>query len=162
MQYPSKLLKGNNTETTEFGNNFQDTFGDLAFKLVILNTLYSLDIKSQSQMRKSRELQLGKTLEQFNSNGEATYSQIVSNLQALNEFLKRNEFIEGSEPKYCDLIVAANFQWIKILNYGLHKRLLRDLDPLVGTWFSKMECLFDGFLKGLPIVEGRESISSKL
>ncbi|KXN68932.1 hypothetical protein CONCODRAFT_79592, partial [Conidiobolus coronatus NRRL 28638] len=162
IQYPSKPLKGNIPEITEFANNFQHTFGALAFKLVILNTLYSLDIKSQNQMRKSRELEFGQTLEQFNSNGEATYNQIISNLQPLNEFLKYNEFIEGEEPKYCDIIVASNFQWIKILNYGLHKRLLRDLDPVVGAWFSKMERLFDGFLKGLPIVEGREFISSKL
>lgn len=100
----------------------------------------------QIYFRESRELRLGRTLEEASAAREAGLAAYRATLEPLRSMLGYQPFIGGLSPLFCDYIVFGAFQWVRITSTF---RLLDPADP-VADWFERCLDLHGGIGRSVP------------
>jgi glutathione S-transferase len=101
-----------------------------------------IDTDDRAYFRRSREAQLGMTLEQYSATRHTAFPAFVKICAPLQRTLAEQPFLAGPAPAYVDYVVFSVFQWARI---GSPHDILdsTDLDA-VRAWRGRMIFLHDG------------------
>lgn len=99
------------------------------------------DTENAAYFRKSRELRLGKTLEEVHAGRDALLDGFRASLDPLRARLTEGDYLSGDAPAWFDYCVFGTFQWARIAsNY----EVLAEEDSLV-VWRERMLDLYGGY-----------------
>lgn len=96
--------------------------------------------------RTSRERRIGKSLEAFCANRDASLPVFLQQLTPLRLSLSGQHFLCGSRAQFPDYIVFGAFQWARCVSA---REILPAADPL-RAWFERMLQLFGGLGASAP------------
>lgn len=99
-----------------------------------------LSPEDQAYFRRSREERFGMSLEECRQATQQRFDSLKSRLDPLRLMLKRQPFIGGESPLFCDYIVFGAFQWSRICS---PVEMLEADDP-VHDWFQSLLDLYGG------------------
>ena len=99
--------------------------------------------KDQDYFRTSREMRLGKSLEEVVANRDATLPAYREGLDPLRALLREQPFVGGPTPSYADYIPFSLLQWAA--NVSQFPVLAPD-DPLT-AWCDRVADLHDGLAR---------------
>jgi len=128
---------------------FQDAIKQTAWSkvpIVVLQILHSrLSGDAAAHVRKIREAQVGKTIEEFSEGAEAQwagYRDGYGRVATWYDRVENSQFIGGgTNPTYADLVVASNLKWIKYLA-GEDSKEWKDISSWHGgKWVKLIEKL---------------------
>ncbi len=100
----------------------------------------------QAYFRQSREARFGRTLEEVAEAGRERVKSLSERLDPMRIVLKRQPFLGGAGPLFCDYIVFGAFQWARTTS---PTRVLEAEDP-VADWFDRCLDLHDGIGRSVP------------
>jgi glutathione S-transferase len=101
-----------------------------------------IDPGDRTYFRRSRETQLGMTLEQYCADREAALPDLLQGCAPLERTLSEQPFLAGPAPAYVDYIVFSVFQWARI---GSPRDVLSgaaNMDAM-RAWRTRMVSLYD-------------------
>jgi glutathione S-transferase len=110
---------------------------------VYADFIWSIDPIDRAYFRKSRETQLGMTLEQYSATRDAAMPELVQTCLLLDRTLSDQPFLAGEAPAYVDYVVFSVFQWARI---GSPRDVLAETDKLnaIRDWRTRMIGLYGG------------------
>ncbi|MGV8939293.1 MAG: glutathione S-transferase family protein [Allorhizobium sp.] len=94
----------------------------------------------QAYFRESREIRLGRTLEEAASGRDDKIAAFPAKLEPLRQMLKHQPFIGGEAPLFADYIIFGALQWLRIASGSIY--LAAD-DP-AALWFERCLDLYEG------------------
>jgi glutathione S-transferase len=102
-----------------------------------------IDPDDRAYFRRSRETQLGMTLEQYCADRDVALPDLLASCAVLERTLSEQPFLAGSVPAYVDYVVFSVFQWARI---GSPRDVLRGATNLdtMRAWRTRMVALYDG------------------
>ncbi|MBR2118795.1 MAG: glutathione S-transferase family protein [Pseudomonadota bacterium] len=100
----------------------------------------------QAYFRKTREVRLGKTLEQAAANRDEAVETFRQSLNPMRLTLKTQPWLGGASPNYADYIVFGPFQWARATSPF---KLLKEDDPIY-AWREKLLDAFGGMARNSP------------
>jgi glutathione S-transferase len=111
--------------------------------------IWCLDPGDRAYFRRSREAQLGMSLEQFSAGRDASLPLFLDACMPLQRTLTEQPFLAGPEPAYVDYIVFSVFQWARI---GSPRDVLGDAATFgaLRAWRSRMVELHGGLGDRFP------------
>jgi len=102
--------------------------------------------EDQIYFRHSRESRFGMSLEECRQATQERFDSLQGRLDPLRFMLKRQPFIGGESPHFCDYIVFGAFQWSRICS----PVKMLDADDPVHEWFESLLDLYDGLGRSVP------------
>jgi glutathione S-transferase len=111
-------------------------------KQIYVDFIRCIDPGDREYFRKSREAQLGMTLEQFSADRDSARPALLAACQPLESTLSEQPFLAGPSPAYVDYVVFSVFQWARI---GSPRDVLHDAAtvPNLRHWRARMVALYD-------------------
>jgi glutathione S-transferase len=105
--------------------------------------VWCLDPADRAYFRRSREAQLGMTLEQYSATRDAALGEFIGICLPLELTLSEQPFLAGATPAYVDYVVFSVFQYARI---GSPRDVLVDPAtlPAVQAWRDRMIGLHGG------------------
>lgn len=100
----------------------------------------------QAYFRKTREVRLGKTLEQAAANRDEAVETFRQSLTPMRLTLKTQPWLGGASPNYADYIAFGPFQWARATSPF---KLLKEDDPIY-AWREKLLDAFGGMARSSP------------
>ena len=100
----------------------------------------------QAYFRKTREVRLGKTLEQAAANRDEAVETFRQSLNPMRLTLKTQPWLGGASPNYANYIVFGPFQWARATSPF---KLLKEDDPIY-AWREKLLDAFGGMARNSP------------
>jgi glutathione S-transferase len=140
---PSLFGGGIGRGATRLVNIWSDTvLGRTMRKQIYADFIRCIDPGDRDYFRRSRETQLGMTLEQYCADREAALSDLLEACTPLERTLSEQSFLAGEAPAYVDYIVFSVFQWARI---GSPRDVLADMTKMAATraWRTRMVALYD-------------------
>lgn len=113
------------------------------FQALAYDIFTGLDARDQAYFRTSRELRLGKSLEDAHKHQPENLARFKKQLWPYDNTLKSQDFMGGDQATYVDYILYGLFQWAK----GVSPARLLDEDDLLYGWRGRMDELFGGLGK---------------
>ncbi len=112
--------------------------------------IWTLDYADRAYFRRTREAQVGMTLEQYSATRDAALPALVETCLLLDRTLTDQPFLAGEAPAYVDYVVFSLFQWARV---GSPRDVLDQTDKLnaIRTWRTKMIGLFDNLADRFPL-----------
>ena len=112
-----------------------------------------IDPGDRAYFRRSRETQLGMTLEQSSADRDAALPAALAVCAPLERTLSEQQFVAGGAPAYVDYIIFSVFQWARI---GSPRDVLADATTMNATreWRARMVAMHGGLgdrFAGYPI-----------
>jgi glutathione S-transferase len=103
--------------------------------------IWTIDPADRAYFRRSREAQLGMTLEQYSATRDAALPALVETCLLLDRTLTDQPFLAGEAPAYVDYAVFSIFQWARV---GSPRDVLAQTDKLnaIKAWRSQMIGLY--------------------
>jgi glutathione S-transferase len=134
-----------------FINAWADTtLSATSFPLVAADVWTKLRPEDQPYFRRTRELRLGRTLEEAAVGREVDVEAFRKALTPLRQILQTQPFFGGNSANYGDYIVFGIFQWARAVSPF---KLLKEDDP-VFAWRERLLDAFDGMPRkslGYPV-----------
>jgi glutathione S-transferase len=93
-----------------------------------------IDPGDRDYFRRSRETQLGMSLEQFSADRNASMPALIEACAPLERTLVEQPFIAGQAPAYVDYVIFSVFQWARI---GSPRDVLADTTNMDATRASR-------------------------
>lgn len=125
-------------------NIWSDTvLGPAMRQQIYMDFIRCIDPGDRHYFRRSREAQLGMTLEQYSADRDAALPAFLTVCAPLQRTLSEQPFLAGDTPAYVDYVIFSVFQWARIgsprdvLPEGANVDALRD-------WRRRMVALYDG------------------
>jgi len=115
------------------------------FPALARDILDVLDDQDQAYYRKTREVRLGRSLEEVAADQENSLKAFRKQLIPYNLTLKNEDFFSGTAPAYPDYIIYSIFQWAR----GVSPATLLEEDEPLFQWRERMDNLFDGLGKSV-------------
>jgi len=104
--------------------------------------IWSIDPVDRAYFRRSREAQLGMTLEQYSDSREAALPGLIETCLLLDRTLTDQPFLAGEAPAYVDYVVFSVFQWARV---GSPRDVLAEMKlDAIRAWRAQMIALFGG------------------
>jgi glutathione S-transferase len=105
--------------------------------------IWSIDPSDRAYFRRSREAQLGVTLEQLSATRDAAMPELIDTCMLLQRTLSDQPFLAGEAPAYVDYVVFSVFQWARV---GSPRDVLAVTEKLtaIAAWRGRMIALYDG------------------
>jgi glutathione S-transferase len=129
---------------TRLVNIWSDTvLGEATRQQIYMEFIKCIDPGDRDYFRRSREAQLGVTLEQYSAGRDAALPVFLAICAPLQHTLSEQPFLAGEVPAYVDYIIFSVFQWARIgsprdvLPEGAGVDALRD-------WRQRMVGLYEG------------------
>lgn len=96
--------------------------------------------EDQAYFRKSREVRLGRTLEEISGDWENEAAAFAAKLEPMRHVLRFQKYLGGDGPLFADYILFGALQWARVAS---PKPLLKADDP-VSDWFQRCLDLHGG------------------
>ena len=129
---------------TRLVNIWSDTVLGTAMRpQIYADFIRCIDPGDRDYFRRSREAQVGMTLEQYSADPDATLPALLSVCAPLERTLSEQAFLAGDAPAYVDYVIFSVFQWARI---GSPRDALPEgsgVDAL-RAWRGRMIALYDG------------------
>ncbi len=105
--------------------------------------IWCIDPDDRAYFRRSREAQLGMTLETYAAGREQALAAFLDICAPLERTLGEQQFLAGAAPAYIDYVVFSVFQWARI---GSPRDVLAKPATMAATraWRARMVALYDG------------------
>ncbi len=105
--------------------------------------IWCIDPPDRAYFRRSRETQLGMTLEDYSATRDAALPALAETCLPLHRTLTEQPFLAGQAPAYVDYVVFSVFQWARI---GSPRDVLAQMPALgaVRAWRARMIALHGG------------------
>ena len=105
--------------------------------------IWCIDPGDRAYFRRSREAQLGMTLEDFSASREAALPGLIAACAPLERTLSEQPFLAGDAPAYVDYVVFSLFQWARV---GSPRDVLPDTAKTAAmrAWRARMVALYGG------------------
>lgn len=116
-------------------------------RLVLVEIPTHLDETDRAYFRRSREMFLGKSLEDYCADREAYLPTFRARLAPLRATLEQQLFLAGAAPAWADYVVFAGFQWAR--SVSTLPLLASDDLPLL-NWCDRLLDAFDGEARNAP------------
>lgn len=140
-QLPSLFKGEGGRATARFVEGFSQVVLHAAVTRIALMDIHAmLAPVDQAYFRDSREIRLGRTLEEAASGRDAEIAAFAQKLEPLRQMLKHQPFLGGETPLFADYIVFGALQWLRITAGSVP--LAAD-DP-AGLWFERCLDLYEG------------------
>jgi glutathione S-transferase len=112
--------------------------------------VWSIDPADRAYFRRSREAQLGMTLERYSATRDAVLPALIETCLLLDRTLTDQPFLAGEAPAYVDYVVFSVFQWARV---GSPRDVLAQTDKLnaIRTWRTEMIALYDNLGDRFPL-----------
>jgi glutathione S-transferase len=142
---------------TRLLNLWSDTvLGRAMRRQIYVDFIWCIDPGDRAYFRRSREAQLGMTLEQYCADRDAALADFIEACAPLERTLSEQKFVAGETPAYVDYVVFSVFQWARI---GSPRDVLPDTMKLDATraWRARMVALYGGLgdrFPGYPVDRG--------
>jgi glutathione S-transferase len=96
-------------------NHWSDTILGVAIRrLIAADFIYCLAPEDRAYYRRSREAQIGCTLEAWCADRERWLAEFAATIAPLEQTLTEQAYIAGSEPAYADYVVFSAFQYARL------------------------------------------------
>jgi len=130
---------------------FINAWGDVAvvggiFPLIVADIPAHLGPADQTYFRASREVRLGRKLEDAAAERDVAVVAFRRSLEPLRLTLRSQPFLGGTAANYADYIVFGGFQWARAVSAF---KLLEEGDP-IHAWREKLLDAFDGLARKSP------------
>jgi glutathione S-transferase len=128
---------------TRLVNIWSDTTLGAAMRRQIYGDfIWCIDPGDRAYFRRSREAQLGTTLEEYNASRDDALPAFIAACTPLERTLSEQPFLAGDAPAYVDYVVFSVFQWARV---GSPRDVLSDKGktPSLCDWRTRMVALFD-------------------
>jgi glutathione S-transferase len=104
--------------------------------------VWVIDPIDRAYFRRSREAQLGITLEQLSATRDAALPALVETCLLLDRTLTDQPYLAGEAPAYVDYVVFSVFQWARV---GSPRDVLAQTGKLnaIAAWRTRMIALYD-------------------
>lgn len=105
--------------------------------------IWCLDPADRAYFRRSREAQLGVTLESYTSSRDEALPEFIEACVPLERTLSEQPFVAGNAPAYVDYVVFSIFQWARI---GSPRDVLPESTKMnaMREWRQRMVALYAG------------------
>jgi glutathione S-transferase len=102
--------------------------------------IWTIDPADRAYFRRTREAQLGMTLEQYSATRDAALPALVETCLLLDRTLTDQPFLAGEAPAYVDYAVFSIFQWARV---GSPRDVLAQTNKLnaIKAWRNQMIAL---------------------
>lgn len=128
---------------TRLANVWSDTvLGPAMRQQIYADFIKCVDLGDRDYFRRSREAQLGMTLEHFSADRDAMSPAFLAICAPLQRTLSEQPFLAGDAPAYVDYVIFSVFQWARVgsprdvLPEGAGVDALRD-------WRGRVVALYD-------------------
>jgi len=108
--------------------------------LIIKDICDHLTAEDRDYFRSTRELSLGRSLEEVQEGREARVDGFRDSLSPLRHTLAAQDYLGGAQPIYADYLVFGAFQWARAIS---RFAVLAPDDP-IRAWFQRCLDLYDG------------------
>ncbi len=112
--------------------------------------IWTLDPADRAFFRRSREVQIGMTLEQYSATRDAALPALVETCLLLDRTLTDQPFLAGDAPAYVDYVVFSVFQWARVASPRDVLDHTNKLDA-IRSWRTTMTGLFDNLADRFPL-----------
>jgi glutathione S-transferase len=129
--------------TARLLNIWSDTvLGWTMRRQIYVDFIRCIEPGDRSYFRRSRETQLGMTLEQYCADRDAALPDLWEASAPLERTLTEQPFLAGTAPAYVDYVVFSVFQWARI---GSPRDVLRGATNMdaMRAWRTRMAALYD-------------------
>ncbi len=114
-----------------------------------------VDPGDRDYFRRSREAQLGMTLESYSAQRDQALPELIETCAWLNRTLSEQPFFAGEAPAYVDYLVFSVFQWARV---GSPREVLPEASKTVALrdWRARMVGLYGGLgdrISGRPAAD---------
>jgi glutathione S-transferase len=112
--------------------------------------IWAIDPPDRAYFRRSREAQLGMTLEAYSATRDNALPALIDTCMLLQRTLSDQPFLAGEAPAYVDYVVFSVFQWARV---GSPRDVLTQTDQLdaIVAWRARMIGLFGGLADRFPL-----------
>jgi glutathione S-transferase len=132
-----------------------NSWGDIVvigglFPMIVADIPSHLAPADADYFRTSREVRLGRKLEDAAAERDQTVVAFRQSLEPLRQTLKTQLYLGGAVPNYADYIVFGGFQWARVVSPF---KLLDAGDPIY-AWRERLLDAFDGLARksaGYPV-----------
>ena len=134
---------------TRLLNLWSDTvLGRTLRRQIYSDFIWCIDPGDRAYFRRSREAQLGMTLEQYCVDREAVLPDFIEACAPLERTLSEQKFVAGETPAYVDYVVFSVFQWARI---GSPRDILAGTTmDATRAWRARMVALYGGLGDRFP------------
>ena len=107
---------------------------------IYVDFIRCIDPGDRAYFRRSREAQLGMTLEQYSAERDTALPDLLEACTPLERTLSEQPFLAGAAPAYIDYIVFSVFQWARV---GSPRDVLEAASRMAATrdWRARMVSL---------------------
>ena len=150
--YPENPLFGSDIalgQATFLNTWFNATVVGGLFPMIAIDVCNILEEENAKYFRKTREANLGCTLEEAAATRDERVLSYRESLGFMRATLAGQPFLSGDTPAWADYAAVAPFIWARIVAPDF--ALLAEDDP-VYAWRERMLDLFDGFGRNVPTV----------
>ncbi len=137
--------------TARLVNNWSDTtLGPAMRRQIYADFIWCIDPGDRAYFRRSREAQLGMTLEDYSASREDALPAVFAACAPLERTLSEQSFLAGAAPAYVDYVVFSVFQWARV---GSPSDVLSDAGKTaaIRDWRARMVALYDGLGDRFPL-----------
>lgn len=130
--------------TSRLMNVWADTvIGRQMRRQIYADFIWCLDPDDRAYFRRSREAQLGTTLEDYTAKRDEALPDFLEAYVPLERTLSEQPFLAGEAPAYVDYVVFSIFQWARI---GSPRDVIPEPTRMHATreWRERMVALYDG------------------
>ncbi len=130
--------------TARMVNMWSDTVLGRAMRpQIYADFIRCIDPGDRDYFRRSRETQLGTSLEQFSANRDVSMPALIEACSPLERTLSEQPFVAGQAAAYVDYVIFSVFQWARI---GSPRDVLADTTNVDATraWRARMVALHGG------------------
>ena len=130
--------------TARMVNMWSDTVLGRAMRpQIYADFIRCIDPGDRDYFRRSRETQLGTSLEQFSANRDVSMPALIEACSPLERTLSEQPFVAGQAAAYVDYVIFSVFQWARI---GSPRDVLADTTNMDATraWRARMVALHGG------------------
>ncbi len=108
-----------------------------------------IDPGDRAYFRRSRETQLGMTLENYSAQREQALPEFIETCEWLERTLSEQPFLAGEVPAYVDYLVFSVFQWARV---GSPREVLPESTKMdaLHDWRTRMVALYGGLGDRFP------------
>jgi glutathione S-transferase len=119
------------------------TLGATLRRQIYSDFIWCIDPGDRAYFRRSREAQLGMSLEDYSASRDNTLPAFIAACTPLERTLSEQPFLAGAAPAYVDYVVFSLFQWARI---GSPRDVLPDTVKMDATrdWRARMVALYGG------------------
>jgi glutathione S-transferase len=126
------------------------TLGGAMRRQIYADFIWCIDPDDRTYFRRSREAQLGTTLEDYSASREDSLPALIAACTPLERTLSEQPFLAGHAPAYVDHVVFSVFQWARV---GSPRDVLSDAakTPALRDWRARMVALHGGLGDRFPL-----------